>query len=337
MNILGSIHSCRYVTPLTITVTSPLPAQNTIAAFGVSRSGQSMVFVNTSKQIFLSTDYGASFQQKTTMSYSCSSIAVTNNGTYILASGRYQKGSGSIQLSSNSGTDWALLGASSNTTLPSLRVFSSGLSATGQYMFVSGDDTGAGIYVSNNFGTGAWTRPITHYFTQGGAISSSGQYIITTGNDVRPPAYSSDFGVSFVLLTANAATYNGRSAAISGNGNYVVGTHPVSGGSVWFCSAPAAAATCVSAASSVIAMFNNEMDSDSIFSLNENGSTCHFIDRRSTGATSRRLMVTTDNFQTATVAAGLVSNLTFGIEASSTTKYMLVWNGTLNLLANTLL
>jgi hypothetical protein len=339
MNILSSIQSSRFTLPPTITVTTPLPAQSTIRAIGVSRSGQSMVFVNTSNQLFLSTDYGASFQLMSTMSHACNSISVSNDGTYILASRRYAKGSasGSIQLSSNSGTNWALLGAGSNSSLPNLRVFSSGISETGQYMFVSGDDAGAGIYVNNNFGAGTWTRPVTHIFTQGGAISSSGQHIITTGNDTRPPAYSSDFGVNFVLLTANSATFNGRSAAISGNGNYVVGTHLVSGGSVWYCAAPAAAATCTSASSGVIAMFNNDMDSDSIFSLNENGTTCQFIDRRSTGATSRRLMITTDNFQTATTVDVNISNLTFGIEASSSTKYMLAWNGTLNVLVNTLL
>lgn len=337
MNVLSSIHSGRHVTPSTIVVTSLLAGQTTFSAFGVSRSGQSMVFANTSNQIFLSTDFGVSFQQKTTLPYTCSTISVSNNGTYILVSRRYFKGTGSIQLSSDSGTNWTQIGTSSNTNLPSLRVFSSGCSATGQYIFVSGDDTGYGIYVNNNFGVGAWTRPYMGVYTQGGAISDSGQYIIAAGNDVQGPAYSSNFGVSFVSLTANPATYNGRSGAISGNGNYVVGTHPVSGGSVWYCSAPAAGATCVSAASTVIAMFNNEIDSDIIFALNANGSICYFIDRRTTGTTSRRLMVTTDNFQTATVANTLVSGLIFGIKASSSTKYMLVWNGSLSLIVNTLL
>lgn len=340
MNILGSIQLSKYITPSPITVTPLLAEQTTRYAFGISRSGQSIVFVNTSNQIFLSTDYGANFQQKTNMlAFSCDTISVSNNGQYILSSARYGKNSGKIQLSTDSGTTWTAIWSANNANLPNLRVFSSGISATGQYMFVSGDESGSGIYVSNNFGAGAWTRPFTAGYTQGGAISESGQYIIVASNSgigIDGPIYSSNFGVSFVSLTGNTATTYSRSAMISGNGNYVVGTS--TNPNVWYCSAPAASATCTAAAITVNVMFTN-IDQNGLFALNANGSECYFIDRRTTGATTRKLMVTTDNFQTATLTHNVISNLetTSHIVASSNVKYILVWNGRLNLLTNTLI
>lgn len=341
MNLLGSIHKC--IPPyLPITVTPLLSGQTTRSAFGISRNGQSIVFVNSSREVFLSTDYGANFQQKTNMLNGCNTISVSNNGQYILSSWAFKMEKGNMQLSTNSGTTWSSIWSDNNINIPTMRGFSSSISETGEYMFISGDGTGGGIYVSNNYGMGTWIRPTTNITTrqhqnmQGVSVSDSGQYVIVATNDREGIFYSNDYGVTFNQVR-NDSTY-GRTAEISGNGNYMMGTS-VGPFAIWYLPDGPDNSKYGVASSTVVATLNNNIISDGLFVFNANGSECYFIDRRTTGATSRKLMVTTDNFQTATVTHNVISNIDLGssIEASSNVKYILVWAGGLKLLTNTLI
>lgn len=305
-----------------LSVDAILPGQTTASAIGISPSGQSIAFVNTSRNVFVSTDYGASFTQVADVTATTAVpifIRVSDDGRYMAAYTHYQRTltNNAVAISTDGGASWALALAASGTDV---RVFSVSVSASGQYWCISGDGTDPGIYMNNNFGHSASWVKTTMAAAQGNDMSANGQYILVAGNGA-PAKYSSDYGVSFGDISTN--NVYGRNPACSNDGLFAVLLAAGQPFTAYYSTALDIAAPITNAAASTISTRIQHDSSDTVF-VNSDGSECFFINRAS-DAGQYQIHVSRDNLQTS--VPYLPSSLDVSkISVSATTKYMVAWN-----------
>ena len=189
---------------------------------------------NTKGYLFISSDYGATWTQKTPYGY-FSSISVSDDGQYMLAT---DWGSNIVYISTNYGVTWSV-----TKTGPSGAIYnSSAISNNGTYMYLANPgatgSTGA-LYVSTNQGT-TWNTVSWGITPSGGrgigpyslAISSSGQYLYAGYID-GVVAKSSDYGATqsstqidsnyFMNIISLSSSANGSNVIAGGFNNSIIG------------------------------------------------------------------------------------------------------------------
>jgi hypothetical protein len=309
-----------------------LPAQTSIRCANISSDGSSIVFVNTSKNVFVSTNYGVSFTQAADLPTIPEEICISNGGNNIVALQESNAIGWPIAVPQNYGNNW---------TITSLATQPWGnnhicVSANGKYICICGGGVD-GIWINNNYGDSTYWVNLNRVFdayvsvTQAryplevmhASISSSGQYIVATINCPWPSyiLYSSDFGISFSLIKSNIDTYGGP-LRISSTGDFTVfgglGGPTYSSHNI---TSPTSK-TFETASSAVLTLMNSSTIPNTMFS-NESGSLFYFI--KETGYQLYKIYLSTDNLQSATIYNNLISSTSGRIWASSNTKYMLFW------------
>ena len=183
-------------------VTPPVSFGGGVTRAGISRTtgqyqavgGGNGSYSFTKGYLYISSDYGATWTQKTPYGY-FSSISVSDDGQYMLAT---DVGSATVYISTNYGVTWSV-----TKTGPSGALYrSSAISNNGAYMYLanypSAGYTG-GLYVSTNQGstwnTVSWGLTPTGYGPFSLAISSNGQYLYV-GYNFGIVAKSSDYGAT---------------------------------------------------------------------------------------------------------------------------------------------
>ena len=176
--------------------------------YAMSPDGSTMLFVNTTNNIFISTNYGVSFTQITDTPGTAGLLAISNGGQYInvlIQGGAYNS---RICLSNDHGITWRIKefdwrGGGEDVIM----------SADGKYIYICSGYL-RGIWSNNNYGddsswinygfniSGNLTTPENNKVNGifAGYISPSGQYVSFLYHDIYN-AYSTDFGVSFALIT----------------------------------------------------------------------------------------------------------------------------------------
>lgn len=342
---------------ITLKITSILSEQTSISSSNISSDGSSIVVVNNAKNVFVSTNYGVSFTQKTdtpidTSSYSSS---ISNGGQYILicsnANKEYANTTQPI-FSNNYGATW------DTVVVPRISWISTiYMSGTGQYMCVAGSK--AENYINNNYGDSSyWT---THYRTHTysyyfGSMSSSGQYILytnsVTSNNAEYILYSTDYGVTFTEISITGVVITGTGTGLStyissdGQFNFLLGSGAAANNVLYSTSSANTSSGTFSqtGASSIRTMLTNNTGKHGLCS-NADGSKIYYSNgvTTATGATTATggIYVSSDKFG-AHVAYYKFATNNFSVQTygSDTTKYMLihdVTNNTIQLLNNTAL
>jgi hypothetical protein len=191
--------------------------------FAMSASGQYQSFVSFTRVIYVSSDYGK------TWNTASADASINWYGISMSASGQYQtafqfrSSGGKIHISSNYGTTWT----STNFTIACDGIC---VSASGQYQ--SAFSQGGYIYISYDYGQ-TWVQspssPSQNWY--GICISASGQYqvaAVATNNYIW---LSSDYGKTWTVSKSPVADY--RSVCISASGQYI--TAGVFTGSIYTC------------------------------------------------------------------------------------------------------
>lgn len=324
-----------------LTITSILPTQTTMMCINISSDGSSIVFVNGSKNVFVSTNYGVLFTQVADLSTFVTQICISNGGKYIVALQEYDAIGWRIAVSQSYGYYW---------TIKSLAAEPWGnnnmcVSANGKYICMCNGGID-GIWINNNYGNSDYWVQINRDFdayisvTQTPfplpvsyvTISSSGQYIVATVDCEMPSyiLYSSDFGVSFSLIQSNINTY-GRTLRISSTGDFII-FGGFQGPTYYSKNITSTSKTFTQAASTVSTLMNASYAINSMVS-NTSGSRIYFLNQDQNNGT---IYLSTDNLQSATIYNNLIANIDgAGIFASSDTKYMLIYfNGNLQLITD---
>ena len=194
-----------------------LNPSGTVQMYNISFNGQSIIFVTTTGITWISTNYGASFTNTTTLTtnnFGFSNAVICNSGQYAICWDGNDSGSAAIQLTSNTGTTWTR--PSSLSGISTMQGAS--LSSSGQYQVITGG--GAGIYVSSDYGsTFSQTSTQTAYTVD---MSESGQYILT-GVGAQAPFLSTNYGVSFAQVTMTGiSSLHARPVSISATGAFML-------------------------------------------------------------------------------------------------------------------
>ena len=318
----------------------------TMNCSNISADGSTIVYINSSNpaNVYLSTDYGTTFTQKTSIPngspYSAvtgrENVVVSNGGQYIY---NYKSQStnnvNNILYSDDYGVTWVTL--DSKISLVNFRAFSVNISGNGQYVCLSGDNASGGIKISNNYGaSGSWTTVFSNTSTQGNYVNPTGQYMIVNMN-INPPSgyikYSSDYGVTFSNVSCQASTY-GRRAYISTTGDFMLLSAAGSGTLVIYSTDKTS--TFQNPSSTVTGYLNSQLtaglDKENCFVSNDSGSSIYFTK----GSVGNNLFISTDYLQTASAYLTLPTPISDGkVRGSSDGKYLLVWcSNSLRLITN---
>ena len=320
---------------MALSVTSILPTQNTMMCTDISSDGSSIAFVNTLKQVFISTNYGASFTQASNLTTAPNLIFISNGGQYITA---WKYDEWIMYLSNDSGSTW--------TT----RAFTGShwdfcMSDDGKYICACCNNRVNGIWINNNYGNVAnWVNSNTNssLIFHSCSISSTGQYIIINMNNHPQPAYilySSNFGVSFSQINSVGVSHYGRQSFISGTGDFAlfggVGVNPV-----YYVknNTDISNRTIVSVSPGIISLMNRSMYKNSMISNND-GSLIYFLRETNSNSDYNSLLYYSTDYLASAISTGLLVKTPDkqGICSSVNTKYMLVWDGHLQLVTNNLI
>jgi len=152
-------------------------------------TGSHVIATSTGGGIYMSSDYGHSWNETNAPTGLWYVVDISLNCEYIIAGGT------NLYFSTNYGADWTKTSIKiSNAIIKSLSV-----SNDGQYIIVSlNEDI---FYVSNNYGSSFTSHEGYDAVWSSTVISSSGQYILLTGNSKGEGVsyYSTDYGVSWTL------------------------------------------------------------------------------------------------------------------------------------------
>jgi hypothetical protein len=234
-------------------------------AEGSSSTGQYLSCANYGGDMFTSSDYGATWQDRTsTGSQYFYGTAVSGNGQYmtsvvdggdiftssdygvtwidrtsagnhgwgavsISSTGQYQAAtdsSANVFISSDYGATWTASPLTSGASPYEVTT-----STSGQYMAVADNGGGGYVYTSNNYGA-SWTQrtSIGPNVWYGITMSGNGQYIASTaGSDV---AISNDYGATWTHTTPPGMSF-GSDIAMSSTGEGLIVEDGSNGGSVY--------------------------------------------------------------------------------------------------------
>lgn len=191
-----------------------MPGIGMVGKPGIMQYADGQFMVAVSDDVYISTDFGATWIAKGFTS-TWKSVACSSDGKYILVSNGTN-----TYLSNDRGNSWsATLGASV--------VFSSydeglTMSNSGQYIYIL--QSNYSIKYSNNYGS-SWST-VGCWKSWGLKCSGDGRYILIHDYDYsnKMIRLSSDYGLNFTTLTIpTLETYAGfYSAAISNNGNAIL-------------------------------------------------------------------------------------------------------------------
>ncbi len=190
-----------------IPTTAPIANWSSVS---VSESGQYQTAVVNGGQIWLSSDYGNSWNPTTS---STAPTTATWGSVSLSSSGQYQTAVvtfGEIWLSADYGNNWAAV-----VTAPSGVAWASvSISASGQYQ-TAVIDSSSSIYVSNDYGV-SWTPVNGNHYWISVSVSDSGQYqtALQNGGFI---SRSSNFGVSWSFVGNNQYW---DSVSVSSTGQY---------------------------------------------------------------------------------------------------------------------
>jgi hypothetical protein len=308
-------------------ITPILVGQNTIMCTDISSDGSSIAFANTLNQVFISTNYGASFTQASNLTTSPNLIFISNGGQYIAA---WRTDEWIMYLSNDSGSTWT-------TRAFTGTAWDFCMSDDGKYICACCNNWEDGIWINNNYGNVAnWVNSNTNSSLEfeSCSISSTGQYIIINMNNDPQPAYilySSNFGVSFSQINSVGMSQYGRQSFISGTGDFALfgGT---GADAVYYVknNADISNRTDVSVSPEIKTLMNRSMYKNSMISNND-GSLIYFL----CDSDYTSLYYSTDYLASA-ISTGLLVTTPerVGICSSANAKYMLVWDGNLQLVTN---
>ena len=315
--------------------TQTLIANTTCNAMNISADGSTIVYLNTSNNVFLSTDYGVSFTQKTTITNVTVTgrdlIIVSNGGTYIILYKSTTSSSSNALYSNDSGNTW--------NTIPTLtmRIYSINMSGNGQYMCASGD-TSANLRVSSDYGV-TWVSRSTNAKIQGNAVSENGQYMVVNMN-IDPIAnntttcyvlYSNDYGATFTNKYCQHLTYGRR--CIVKNSGAVLLTSLGSPGAIWM--SEDELNTFFQPSTNLMSIINSTMqagiDKENTFACSDDLNLIYFI--KGSNTTNYNFWYSSDKLKSAT-SVSKVPN--FGavngkVYASSNCKYVMIYTNVLRL------
>jgi hypothetical protein len=335
VTVITSPAPTTYTTNTSLKITSILSAQTSISCSNISSDGSSIVIVNNAKNVFVSTNYGVSFTQKTDTpidTLSCSSC-ISNGGQYILIT--YNNNTTQPLFSNNYGATWNTIVIPGIPTLTTMY-----MSCTGQYMSAEGSGH---ISINNNYGNSSnWTihDPMTSF--RFGSMSSSGQYILYINfTATQRICYSTDYGVTFTLDKAIATNANGLNTYVSSTGqfNFILSSSGGANNVLYSTSSANTSSGTFSqtASTGIRAMLISNTGKHGLCS-NEDGSKIYY----SNGVTTTGgIYVSSDKFG-AHVAYYKFATNNFSVQTygSDTTKYMLihdVTNNSIQLINNTAL
>ncbi len=221
-----------------------------------SSTGQYVACANTSGDVFVSSDYGATWADQTTLgSNNWFAAGVSETGQYmavgarggflylsnnygatwnqvstlgsqlwysaaVSSSGQYVAAvdfAGTVEISSDAGLSW-----SAKTLAGAANLTSVAMSKDGQYVYAADNGGSPGeLFVSSDFGA-TWTPKgsNSHGFWESVSSAASGQYAVAT--DTYGEVYiTSDYGATWAPQTVHAGGFF-YNAIISSNGQYLM-------------------------------------------------------------------------------------------------------------------
>jgi len=187
----------------------------------MSSTGQYILLTQqTFGTINVSSNYGANWFVPSTAGlpqYSFPSISAT--GQYMVYSVAAGSPNGAIYLSSVYGQTWT----KNPGNLTSRVYIGTAISANGQFILTSVQS--GNLYLSTNYGTWFTSISSVTISANGGslAMSSAGQYMISTNSTGTNPFVSSDYGSNWTAKSAvTIANLSGQCTAVSGSGQYML-------------------------------------------------------------------------------------------------------------------
>jgi hypothetical protein len=178
----------------------------------MSASGRYQSAASNVGFIYLSSDYGSTLTQSSSLSLAWNGIAVSATGQYQNAAANTAT-TGTIYVSSNYGSTWTSKESQRNWR-------GTAVSASGKYQAACVSDSN--MYVSIDYGN-TWTARATTAGWRTVSISASGQYMVAcrAGNPTANLILSIDYGFTWTFVAPLAAW---RAVAISSSGQYITGS-----------------------------------------------------------------------------------------------------------------
>ncbi len=179
----------------------------------ISSTGQYMscVIADLTGKVAVSSNYGVTWDIKSTGRRTGFKLGMSSNGQYQVVS----SGSGIIgymSISSDYGATWGELTSAGSRDWQGISI-----SSTGQYMVATVDLVG--VYVSDDYGA-TWTSTAYSEFMRDCEISSSGEYMVVCRRNATLQI-SSNYGVSWGS-TGFTASKSWQSLGISSNGQFIL-------------------------------------------------------------------------------------------------------------------
>lgn len=185
-----------------------LKATGSSAGCAVSRNGK-YIFLSSSGNMFVSSDYGASVVQSTVPSILNSTIdqklVVSDDGNTLAA---IQYGQSFLYVSRNQ-TAFVSIGFSG------LSIFGMDMSADGQTIYVSGSGSQGGLWKSSDGGATAFQRIVSNINCMSCACSADGKVVLLCSNG-GAQLLSRDAGATFVSVGDAALAKVGRASSFWG-------------------------------------------------------------------------------------------------------------------------
>lgn len=186
---------------------------STCYSLAVSSQGK-YVFVMTNSGTWFSSNYGYSFDRKTTVSNNpytnnVSVSFVSNDGAYVYLTRSGSNTGNVFYYSLNGGSTF------SSKTLPNtgVNIYSMCCSVEGKYVFFTANGTNGGIYSYQNFitatSTGTRKKAISHSYLKNAACSAEGRIIIVAVQGYAPYV-SYDYGSTFSEFASSPIYQNVR-------------------------------------------------------------------------------------------------------------------------------
>lgn len=279
--------------------------------FGISKNGNSIAYVNNSKNVMLSTDYGNSFTSiGTTTLTRASQLVVSNDGKYIYFI--YDSGHPGIdRFEKLINGSWSK--RNSNTILSKNPSFIA-MNSTGKYLVaIIGY---ADIVISTDYGV-TWTTKVTNVSAIACSIDTTGKYMVCSLNRGLDMSYyySSNYGTNWSFVISNYNTnYYGRHIAMSNDGTTFITNWIGNGGISVFTYSEDSGSTSNFSSSTIRQLFGGVTMHQ--FVVNADGTDVYFIK-------NKQLYKTSDNLQTATPLGTTIADIWAYLHASANCKYIL--------------